>query len=559
MMTIPSLRAPEPAQVVICDPTKETVAGKNYPTIALAKAYCAAQSPSVSNRWGIKCGGNISENISLGSFINLICEPGTRFTGTFTSDGALTHPTEYVIYGGDITNLAHSDVRNFFGRGVIVSGGTPSNGGMILTDDSIITGGDFGSLLQCGLRNCIIEGGIFPSIAVFFDCENASLGVGNGTFNGGTFSECVWFGAPVFNAGTYNFNGGSNPDAMTFADGSSIFARGFAIINNLTMSGAADWNAYKCPRLDSVVITGDFRENDFVIDKNSFGTGLVIQNATDRTKQLDFDLSGFATANKRTCTPPDKDFTLDDVKDSRMTKIYLEGLNISNNTTNPTYQIDIIAGDCRNDDDDGDIIVSSTLTADITASGANGLDTGSEASNTWYFIWVIYNPTTDTEAALLSLSNTNPTMPSGYTKKRLVGEIKNDSAGDFLRVRSYGKYNQKSIYYDEFNPNKAVLLAGSAVTPTIIDCSPYIPSTSQVGIFAKHFRTGAAGAASNKGYLRPYGYNAVFMEIAAGVVSNDRLRMINRMPTDSSQRLEYAVDNANNDLWVYVCAYITEL
>ena len=34
----------------------------------------------------------------------------------------------------------------------------------------------------------------------------------------------------------------------------------------------------------------------------------------------------------------------------------------------------------------------------ITSSGANGLDTGTEANSTWYYEWIIYNPSTTTVA-----------------------------------------------------------------------------------------------------------------------------------------------------------------
>jgi hypothetical protein len=70
--------------------------------------------------------------------------------------------------------------------------------------------------------------------------------------------------------------------------------------------------------------------------------------------------------------------------------------------------------------------ISVNLTIDITASGANGLDTGAEATAE-YYVWVIYNPSTDTVAGLLSLSATAPTMPSGYTYKALVSACKNDT------------------------------------------------------------------------------------------------------------------------------------
>jgi hypothetical protein len=80
------------------------------------------------------------------------------------------------------------------------------------------------------------------------------------------------------------------------------------------------------------------------------------------------------------------------------------------------------------------------VTADITASGANGLDTGSEANSTWYHSWVIYNPTTDTKAGLLSLSATNPTMPSGYTYKAYAGAVYNEASGDFGYFNRQGNY-----------------------------------------------------------------------------------------------------------------------
>lgn len=72
-----------------------------------------------------------------------------------------------------------------------------------------------------------------------------------------------------------------------------------------------------------------------------------------------------------------------------------------------------------------------SVTADITASGANGLDTGAEASGTWYFIWLIYNGTT--VASLLSTSSTAPTLPGAYTYRALVGAVRNDGSSNFIR------------------------------------------------------------------------------------------------------------------------------
>lgn len=72
-----------------------------------------------------------------------------------------------------------------------------------------------------------------------------------------------------------------------------------------------------------------------------------------------------------------------------------------------------------------------SLIGDITASGANGLDTGSPANSTWYYLWVIYNSALNTVAALISTSASTPTMPGGYTFKALVGAVFRGSGGTF--------------------------------------------------------------------------------------------------------------------------------
>ena len=115
------------------------------------------------------------------------------------------------------------------------------------------------------------------------------------------------------------------------------------------------------------------------------------------------------------------------------------GLTVIANVTNPTYEIDIDADEIMMHDGSANpfrnIVIN--VTTNITASGANGLDAGSEATSTLYYAWVIYNQTTTTTAGLLSLSKTAPTMPSGYTYKSLVGEIYNDSSSDIEYVDSY--------------------------------------------------------------------------------------------------------------------------
>ena len=92
---------------------------------------------------------------------------------------------------------------------------------------------------------------------------------------------------------------------------------------------------------------------------------------------------------------------------------------------------------------------SLSISADINLSihndrsGVNGLDTGSAALSTGYHVFVIYNPTTQTVAGLLSLSPTAPTLPTGYTYFRRVSYTSTTSGS--YNFRPFNQWN-----YDYF-------------------------------------------------------------------------------------------------------------
>lgn len=116
------------------------------------------------------------------------------------------------------------------------------------------------------------------------------------------------------------------------------------------------------------------------------------------------------------------------------------------------------------------------ITIDITASGANGLDTGAEANSTWYYIWVI-GKDDGTVAGLFSTSSTAPTLPSGYIYKRLIGAVRNDSSGNFVA----GQWNNGWFYYNVIQ----TIYSGNGTTSwTDADCSAYIPENiTRVALF----------------------------------------------------------------------------
>jgi len=121
-----------------------------------------------------------------------------------------------------------------------------------------------------------------------------------------------------------------------------------------------------------------------------------------------------------------------------------------------------------------------SVTISTATSGANGLDTGSIANNTWYSVWVIYNGTTT--AGLLSTSATAPTLPVGYTYQARVGWVRYATAA-LARTLQYDNRVQYVVTAATQTPNIPIMASGSSgsvYTPTwtAVAWAAYAPSTA---------------------------------------------------------------------------------
>jgi hypothetical protein len=141
-------------------------------------------------------------------------------------------------------------------------------------------------------------------------------------------------------------------------------------------------------------------------------------------------------------------------------------------------------------------VSSVNVTIDITASGANGLDTGVEANSTWYYVWIVSNGTTT--AGILSTSSSAPTLPSGYIYKGLVSSDYNDGSGNLRDYRQIGNDIESRELWN-------VLTNGTQTTLTAIDLSAHVPPIHS----AVSFRTSVVSPASAGTYaITVYSNNA---------------------------------------------------
>ncbi len=150
------------------------------------------------------------------------------------------------------------------------------------------------------------------------------------------------------------------------------------------------------------------------------------------------------------------------------------------------------------------------LSANISISGANGLSFGSVDANTWYYVFVIYNPTTQETAALFSLSATAPTLPSGYTYFARVGAVRTGASGYLLQTLQYGSRVQYVVTTGSNTPNLPIIAQGAlgvySFTPTYVaaSVSSFVPPTANTIVVtaSQYFGGGASviGLAPNSNY-----------------------------------------------------------
>jgi len=122
----------------------------------------------------------------------------------------------------------------------------------------------------------------------------------------------------------------------------------------------------------------------------------------------------------------------------------LAGLGLSNNGSDADHDIDIAVGDCLDENDRDTLMsLSAILVKRIDATfvvGTNqgGLDTGTVAADTWYYVHIIERSDTGVTDAIFSLSATSPTFPASYDKRRRIGAVLTDGSANILAFNQLG-------------------------------------------------------------------------------------------------------------------------
>lgn len=164
---------------------------------------------------------------------------------------------------------------------------------------------------------------------------------------------------------------------------------------------------------------------------------------------------------------------------------YLFGLTLSNNATDPTNDINISPGAAASDSSaPSTMTLVSSITKRLDAAwavgtGNGGLDTGTIANIT-YHVWIIQRSDTGVVDALFSASATNPTMPSGYDRKRRIGSILRESGSIVAFVQRGNRFTRPQ----SIDRNSTTAVTDSLLSlkvPTSISVQPIFTCAALTG------------------------------------------------------------------------------
>jgi len=234
---------------------------------------------------------------------------------------------------------------------------------------------------------------------------------------------------------------------------------------------------------------------------------------------------------------------------------YVNGLQLSFSATNPDEVVSCAAGSTMDSTGTFQIVVSSALSASNVTAGAGGLDTGTVAASTQYFIHLIQGLLKPSNQALMySLSATAPLMPVGYELFRCLGVVRTASDSDNLPGYWSGNGSYRTFMFDA--PLATTITAGAATTAAEVPLSGLVPAIYlNMPVYMYVVATG--DAASRTLSVRPYsgtGYPIVVTTQVTSVAITPTFKIQSRL-NSTTPSLQYVWNAGTNTAAFSVAGY----
>jgi hypothetical protein len=176
-------------------------------------------------------------------------------------------------------------------------------------------------------------------------------------------------------------------------------------------------------------------------------------------------------------------------------KGHVYGLTASRDGGDTDHDIAIAVGEAASDDVSAPLLMrlTSAIVKRIDAAWAvgtnqGGIDAGSVANATWYYLWLIMRSDTGVVDVLFSTSSSAPTMPTDYDHKRLIWAVKTNGSANILAFHQIGN---RYLWETPVTDISGATDGTSVATRTLASVPPLFGVIAHINA-----RTGNAGAAT---------------------------------------------------------------
>lgn len=231
--------------------------------------------------------------------------------------------------------------------------------------------------------------------------------------------------------------------------------------------------------------------------------------------------------------------------------LYVYGLNAAfASTTSLTFT----AGQARDTTNTNDIVLSSSKTLNLATTGINGLDTGSLAASTLYYVFAVGDSSSNNDPGFLASLSSTPSLPSGYDMYRRVLRFLTDGSSLVLSFTQTGNGIDRTITYDTI---LQVLTTGHATTFTDVSCSASVPATATSVNFVASITPNTAG---NQLKLRAKGSSSTNGSVQiTGAVASVAQTMQLMCPCSAAAAVQYLLSNSSDAGNLWVAGYVDSL
>lgn len=234
---------------------------------------------------------------------------------------------------------------------------------------------------------------------------------------------------------------------------------------------------------------------------------------------------------------------------------YANGLRITNDATTPNTLLDVATGTILDSTGTFQLSLTSPVVINAAVVGLNGIDTGTLAASTVYNVYLIADPILlKPTGAMISLSYTQPYLPTGYGYFAKIGYIVTDSMSHFLPgFWSNGNTTDRLFMFDA--PQATAVTAGNATSYTAVNLSALVPAVDYLRVWIQaSFTSAAAGHTLS---LQPFGGTGapvvVTGQATAGVFTQNNL-LFSRLNAGVPE-INYKVANSSDAVAINVVGY----